>query len=202
MEKVFFAFPFDFGVDYRLVTQRACNDFSLTAVFGDDVRRADALIQKLCTAIDDCRFGFYDITGFNPNVMVELGIGFCSKRTTFIMFNEQKHKNTPAVKAMKSEVPADLQGHERFTYRTPEDLDRELRKTLRQALGIGQNSAYELKERIRKVLNRNPQPIRRIVESLGAPERDVQDALAAMRFEKRVALEGHGAGAKWRLVAH
>lgn len=203
MEKVFFAVPFKvFGDEHRLVARRACTDLGLTAVFGDDVRQADALIQKLCSAIEECRFGFYDITGFNPNVMIELGIAFSARKKVFLIYDEKRHANSPAVKAGKEPIPADLQGHERFPYGTIEDLDRELRQTMRHTMGFGQNSAHELKQKISRVLRGHPQPIRKIVEGLGAPQQDVEDALAAMRFEKRVVVEGRGGGSKWRLIAH
>jgi hypothetical protein len=173
----------------------------LTAVFGDEARQADALIQKMCSSIEEARFGFFDITGFNPNVMIELGIAFCAQKKVFLLYNQKRHKDSPAVKAGKELVPADLQGHERFAYQTPEDFDRELRQTLRATLGIGQNTVHDLKQKIGKMLRGHPQPIRKIVEGLAAPEQDVQDALYSMRLEKRVTIEGHGRGAKWRVVA-
>lgn len=203
MEKVFFAVPYKlFGDEYRLLARRACSDMGLSAVFGDEVRQADALIQKMCSAIDEARFGFFDITGFNPNVMIELGIAFCAQKKVFLLYNEKRHREAPAVKAGRELVPSDLQGHERFAYQTPEDFDRELRQTLRATLGIGQNTVHDLKQKIGKMLRNHPQPIRKIVESLAAPEQDVQDALYSMRLEKRVTIEGHGRGAKWRLTAH
>jgi hypothetical protein len=203
MERVFFAVPFKtFGDDHRIVAKRACEDLGLRAVFGDEERQPDALIQKLCTTISECQVGFYDITGFNPNVMIELGIGFSADRKVFLLINERKHRESPAVRAGKELIPSDLQGHERFKYQTPEDLDRELRQTLRFAFGKGRNDAYEMKQKIEMVLRRNPQPIRKIVETLGAPEQEVSDALAAMRFERRVEVEGRGGGAKWRLTRH
>jgi hypothetical protein len=154
------------------------------------------------STIDDARFGFYDITGFNPNVMIELGIAFHAGKKVFLFYNEKRHRNSPAVKAGKDLVPSDLQGHERFAYRTPEEFDRELRQALRVTLGIGQNSVHDLKQRISTMLRNNPQPIRKIVEGMNAPEQDVQDALYSLRLEKRVTIEGHGRGAKWRLMAH
>ncbi|MEQ1709096.1 MAG: hypothetical protein ABL864_12280 [Terricaulis sp.] len=204
MEKVFFAFPFELDrhEDYRLVLQRACSDLGVEAVFGDKIRQSDALIRKMCDAIDECNHSFFDITGFNPNVMIEVGIAFRCQKPIYLLYHAEQHRRSAAAKALRMEVPSDLQGHERFTYKNLAELDRELRMTLRQALGQGRNLAFELKEKIRRVLRAKPQPIREIVSTLGGSEPDIQQALAALRFEQSVEIEGHGAGAKWRLTAH
>lgn len=108
MEKVFFAVPYKlFGDEYRILARRACLDRQLTAVFGDETRQADALIRKMCTSIEEARFTFFDITGFNPNVMIELGIAFCAQKKVFLFYNEKRHKESPIVKAGKEPVPAE-----------------------------------------------------------------------------------------------
>lgn len=199
MLKAFFAFPYDFEIDYRLTIKRACHDLDVAPVFGDEIRKSKALVDKICEAIEECELGFYDITGFNPNVMIEIGMSYCAERATFIMLNSGKHRQSPAVRAEGSEVPADLEGQHRLVYSTPAELDAELRKTLRQALGIGQNSHHDLKRKIDQRLRaKGAQTLREIASGIGNPDRDeLKIALMALRAEKRVRLDGHGLGARY-----
>jgi|GEM_PF-2692015 len=199
MAKAFFAFPFDFDVEYRITIQRACHDLGVTAIFGDEVRRSQALVDKVCEAIEDCELGFYDITGFNPNVMIEIGMSYCAERATFIMLEPKRHRASAAVRAEGEEVPADLQGQHRLVYSNAAELDSELRKTLRQALGIGQNSHHDLKLKIdRRLSKAGAQTLRELAAGIGHEDRDeLKIALMALRAEKRVRLDGHGLAARY-----
>jgi hypothetical protein len=199
MVKAFFAFPYDFDVDYRITVQRACHDLSVMPVFGDDVRRSQALVDKVCEAIEECELGFYDITGFNPNVMIEIGMSYCAERATFIMLDPKKHRAHASVRAEGQDVPADLQGQHRLLYSNADELDGELRKTLRQALGIGQNSHHDLKLKIDRRLSKiGAQTLRELAAGIGHDDRDeLKIALLSLRAEKRVRLDGHGLGARY-----
>jgi hypothetical protein len=199
METAFFAFPYNFDTEYRFVVKRACQDLGVAPVFGDEVRKADHLANKLRISIEQSGLGFYDITGLNPNVLIELGIGLCAQRRNFLMFDEHKHRKSPAVKAFKCEIPADIAGHEHFKYNNASDLDRELRAVLKQALGIGKNSAHDLKQRIDGLVRKTPLKFGDIAKAIPeAPRYDIDQALASLRFEGRIKLEGRGGGAKWR----
>jgi hypothetical protein len=201
METAFFAFPYDFDEAYRLTISRACHNLNVRAVFADDIHRSEVLSDKLRTSIEDCGLAFFDITGLNPNVMIELGMGLCARKKNFLMVHPDKHRAAPAVKAYRGPLPTDLSGLIPFEYRTEYDLDRELRAVLRQALGIGRNSAHDLKMKISQKLRDHPYPLRGLVAAFPEiTQAEIEEALAAMKFERTVKLEGRGAGAMWSLV--
>jgi hypothetical protein len=202
MAKAFFAFPYDYEVDYRLTIERACHDLGVKPIFGDEIRKSQALVDKICEAIEECELGFYDITGFNPNVMIEVGMSYCAERATFLMLNSKKHKASSAFRTEGCEVPADLEGQHRLVYNTPSELDAELRKTLRQALGIGQNSHHDLKLKVdRQLTAKGAQTLRDLAAGIGSPNRDeLKIALMSLRAEKRVRLDGHGLGARYSRI--
>jgi hypothetical protein len=202
MIKAFFAFPYGFEVDYRLTIKRACHDLDVIPVFGDEIRKSKALVDKICEAIEECELGFYDITGFNPNVMIEIGMSYCAERATFIMLNSACHKQSQAVRIEGRDIPSDLEGQHRLEYSAPGELDAELRKTLRQALGIGQNSHHDLKRKIdQRLRSAGAQTLRELAAGIGDPDRDeLKIALMALRAEKRVRLDGHGLAARYRRV--
>jgi hypothetical protein len=199
METAFFAFPYNFDVHYRLAVKRACTDFNVRPIFGDEVRAADHLANKLRASIEQCNLGFYDITGLNPNVMIELGIGLCAQRRNFLMFDAKAHRKSAAVKAFKCEIPSDIAGHEHFKYENENDLDRELRAVLKQALGIGRNSAFDLKIKIDGLVRKTSLRLGEIQQKIpGASRDDIDQAIAALRFEGKIKLEGKAGGARWR----
>ncbi len=53
-------------------------------------------------------FGIYDITGWNPNVALELGVALGRKERCFISFN-------PTVGGL-DDVPSDIKGRDRIEY--------------------------------------------------------------------------------------
>lgn len=117
MPRAFFAFPYSFGVDYRIALGRVCDALSVEPVFGDEVRKADALLSKLQEEIQGCHIGFYDITGLNSNVLIELGISFASGRPTFVLYDIDRHKKMPAAKLGKFEVPTDIKERAQLPYK-------------------------------------------------------------------------------------
>jgi len=205
MARVFFGFPYefdrDFGDDYRGILRRACSDLGAEYVFGDKEFTADSLVSKMNSCIDSCEYAFFDITGFNPSVMMELGIAFHSKGRLFFMYDEAKHRNSAIVKATKDQIPTNIRGQDHFTYRTLYDLDFGVRSSLRNALGIGKSSLQDLKLKINGILRKKPQRIGEIAETLGNVEKDsVAQALFVLRAEKKVECNGIGMGARWSLT--
>lgn len=205
MKTAFFAFPFEFGVDYRLAVKRTCHSLEVHALFGDDVRQSDALARKLSEALHNCDLAFFDITGLNPNVLIELGMGLAAGKPVFVMLDPDTHKKSPAAKLLKKSfdgIPSDIAGFERFSYGSEGDLAAEVRRVLHQHLGIGRNTHEELKRKIvRQLQGGRRQRIRELVSQMpDAQVEDVRAALSALRLERRVRLEGRGLGARYSIA--
>jgi hypothetical protein len=200
MTTIFFAFPYSFDDEYRRILIAACHDLHIGHVFGDGSLSSDALLDKMSSAIEACDHAFFDITGFNPNVMMELGIAYQHKRRLYFMFNEKAHKNSPARKALKERIPVNIRGQDHFSYETLAEFDFGIRNGLRDALGIGKNSLNDIKLKIDRVLAHGPKRLGEIAKSIGDPENSrTSDALLVMRLEEKVRCRGYGMGARWEL---
>jgi hypothetical protein len=193
MPRAFFAFPYSFGVDYRIAISRVCDALNVTPIYGDEVIRSDALLSKLQEEIQTCHIGFYDITGLNPNVLIELGMSFASNRPTFVLYDLDRHKKTPAAKLGKFEVPSDIKERAHLPYKGFDELGAEVRKAMRETLQIGLNGHLDLKAKVEKQLRRGRQRISEIAAGIGseAPRADLEAAIMSLRHEKIIALEGH-----------
>jgi hypothetical protein len=201
MAKGFFAFPYHFDDEYRRILIAACFDLRLEYLFGDDSVGTGALVDKMAAAVESCDYAFFDITGFNPNVMMELGMAYQHKRKIYFMFNEAKHIASPAVRSGEDAVPANIRGQDHFSYSTLPEFDSGIRKALRDALGVGRNSLQDLKIRLNKALLRGPQRIGELTKTIGDVDRDkIEQALFVLRAEREVDCKGVGMGARWELM--
>jgi len=201
MVKAFFAFPYAFKIDYRLAVTRVCSDSQVEAVFGDEHRTGDVLLEKLRDLIQGCEIGFYDLTGLNSNVLIELGIGYClCPKRTFFMFDEERHRKTPAGKLGKFIIPSDILGRAHFAYAGEDDIKALVRKHLRESLGVNGNKHLQLKSgALRFLRSRDGARIGEIAAGIGAVDSraEVEGAVEALRNEGVVELRGVGGGAKY-----
>lgn len=198
MARVFFAFPYNVEDEYRRILIAACHDLRAEYVFGDGSVSSTTLIDKMSSDIESCDHAFFDISGYNPNVMIELGMAYQHKRRVYFMYDEKRHKNAPATKAVKDLVPTNIRGQDHFAYNSLVEFNIGVRAALRNALGIGKNSLHEMKLKISRTLSNKPQRISEIATSIGeADQSQVSDALTVLRMEGKVTCKGHGMGAKW-----
>lgn len=201
MATVFFAFPYSFEDEYRRVLIAACHDLRAEYIFGDGSVSTGALVDKMSNSIEGSDHAFFDITGFNPNVMMELGMAYQNKRKIYFMYHSKKHKDSPSAKAFKELVPTNIRGQDHFEYASFVEFDAKIRSALKNALGIGQNSVHEMKMKINRVLASGPKRIRDIASTIGEQDQGhVSEVLSAMRTENTVTVKGHGMGAKWELL--
>jgi hypothetical protein len=105
------------------------------------------------------------------------------------------------VKAHKDLVPTNIRGQDHFEYKNLMDFGMKFRRALRDALGIGQNTIFDIKQKVNRTLLGGP---KRLGEIAGAnPDTDeasISEALNVMRAERTVTCKGHGMGAKWQLT--
>jgi hypothetical protein len=82
------------------------------------------IMQKIISYIQAADFSIYDISGWNPNVTLELGIGMMSKKDWYIAVNPEKNPN--------QEVPSDIKGIDRMQYKSFSELEDQLTALLSQ----------------------------------------------------------------------
>jgi hypothetical protein len=110
--------------DYRRVYNDLKKAFQVDFVFADEKITSLHILQKIANYIRESRFGIYDISGWNPNVTLELGLAFGLAEKTFIAID-------PA-KTDVREVPSDLRGMDRIQYGSYTELQAGLERLLVQ----------------------------------------------------------------------
>ncbi len=73
------------------------------------------ILEKIKSYIRDSQFGIYDISSWNPNVTLELGLSLGLDKRSFIIVDTSKHDE-------RENVPADLGGMDRIQYSSFLDL--------------------------------------------------------------------------------
>lgn len=86
------------------------------------------ILQKIADFIMESRFGIFDISGWNPNVTLELGLAYGLRERAYIAVDPAK---TPM-----EEVPADLRGIDRIQYSSYTQLQEGLTRLLEQEFPV------------------------------------------------------------------
>jgi len=107
LPKVFLACPFDKDMD-RLVTH--LNKLPWKVKIASEKVTSDHLLKKIITDMKASDFAIFDISGWNPNVCLELGLARGLNKQYYIINNTSKRKD----------VPSDIKGIDRVDY----DWDR------------------------------------------------------------------------------
>jgi predicted nucleotide-binding protein len=108
--QIFVAYPYTIfdKSDYRKPFKELAKTFSVTFVFADEKITTLHILQKIADYIKGSRFGVYDISGWNANVTLELGLAYGLNEKAYIIANPDKHPT--------GEAPADLRGIERTQF--------------------------------------------------------------------------------------
>lgn len=110
--------------DYRKVFTEIEQEYELTFVFADEKITNMHILQKIISFIRASEFAVFDITGWNPNVTLELGFAMATTDNWYIAYN--------LAKTDLAEVPADLRGLDRIQYGSFAELGEKLRALIEQ----------------------------------------------------------------------
>ena len=69
--------------DYRRAFETVGKAFAVDFIFADEKISSLHILQKIANLIRESQFGVYDITGWNPNVTLELGLALWYGRARF-----------------------------------------------------------------------------------------------------------------------
>lgn len=135
--------------DYRKVYKELAEAFRVEFIFADEKITSLHILQKIANYIRSTRFGIYDISGWNANVTLELGLAFGLNERAFIALDPSKTEI--------SEVPSDLRGIDRIQYSSYSELQEGLAKLLAQELPVQpthdvENQLTQLREQAIKVV--------------------------------------------------
>jgi hypothetical protein len=110
--------------DYRRIFGEIEAEYDVAFVFADEKITNMHILQKIISYIRASDFALFDITGWNPNVTLELGFAMATSDSWYIAFN-------PA-RTDLDEVPADLRGIDRVQYGSFAELGAKLRALIEQ----------------------------------------------------------------------
>jgi hypothetical protein len=125
---VFVAYPYAIPRDeYRAVYREVGERHGIRFVYADERITNKHVLAKIYTMILESAFGIYDISGWNANVTLELGMALGIGEPSYIVLN-------PTAQA-SSDAPADLRGFDRIDYRSLKELGERLEQLL-DGLGL------------------------------------------------------------------
>jgi hypothetical protein len=137
--------------DYKKVFETIAKGYHVTFKFADEQITSQHILTKISNYIREHDISLFDITGWNPNVALELGIAVGMGRKYFILLNTHIDVN--------KEAPSDIRGIERIQYTSNQELEAKMAILIKQELPNNQDrseSAFEsIKSNITKVLGDN-----------------------------------------------
>jgi predicted nucleotide-binding protein len=186
------AFPMD---DYRAALKDLENSFKgVRFVYADEEITSDYILEKIEKMILAADLSLFDVTSWNPNVALELGLAYALKRKFYILFNPQHDGN---------EVPSDIRGIERIEYGSLSQLKSKLSIVLAKIVKVSASdvsSEYDaMKEKIKDYLSKSgPVGISKIETDLYIKQAVARPILAELKEAGQVVMDGKKKGAKYR----
>jgi hypothetical protein len=148
---IFVAYPYSIPADdYRRAFTELEEGFDVRFIFADEQITNRHILEKITDYIRDSRFSLFDISEWNPNVTLELGIAIGQRQDYYLLFNPS---------GSRSGVPADLGGIDRIQYSSYRELSDQLTRLLLQEFGVPQEGR-EMADRLAALQARVPEVLR------------------------------------------
>jgi hypothetical protein len=143
-QQVFVGMPIrdEFEDAYEYGIRRPLEELGLKVWRADEEPKNIDLMCKICEGLQSSRYAVLNISGWNANVLFELGLAYGLGRETLI------------IKDRESQVPTDLKGIEYFEY----GHSGELREKLLQFFSLYRNSGKRVHELLSQQVN-EPTPL-------------------------------------------
>jgi hypothetical protein len=147
--QIFVAYPYAFPQDdYRKPYAEVAKAFGVKFIYADEEITDLNVLDKIKGYILNSAFGVYDITRWNANVTLELGLALGLGKTAYTAFNP----NDGA-----TEAPADLRGRDRLQYTSMTELGQKLERIVVKHFTVPKNPVENeldlLRERILGLLH-------------------------------------------------
>ncbi|HEV7689676.1 MAG TPA: hypothetical protein VGO52_02595 [Hyphomonadaceae bacterium] len=129
---VFLGYPFKLTKTHRDFIKDVCKKRGLGLKSAEDHFAAEGIWGQIQDDIDNAFFAMFDLTGYNHNVLLELGYAIGRDRDVIILLNVKKSK--PRLFGAKDDpmdgFPSDLQSVRRIQYADKRELERKLLEAL------------------------------------------------------------------------
>lgn len=170
-QKVFVAYSYRLypGDEYRAVFSGVGEKHGVDFVYADTQVGSKQLLEKIEQMIRGSTFAIFDISDWNPNVTLELGIARGIGHPYFIAIDPSK--STGGI----PEAPSDLRGLDRIQYDSMEALDAGLSRLIEQQFGRNGLLSLSIGEVIRHHVFAELDQF--LKERASAPDRDTTVAI-------------------------
>ncbi len=181
-------FPMD---DYKRTFASVARSYDVTFKFADEQITSQHILLKILNYIRDHDISLFDITGWNPNVALELGIAVGLAKRYFILFNTKFDQS--------KEVPSDIRGIDRIQYSSNLDLETRLILLIKQELphqpGRSDSAFDSIKTKIVETLRTSPGlNLSKLAEAVGQDKTLVQSTVRVLAQAGELRTEGQKKG--------
>lgn len=188
-------FPLD---DYNAAFSAVGKLYDVKFQFANEKITSDHLLTKVGNLIRDCQISLFDITGWNANVAMELGIAVGLGRRFFILHNHKIDQH--------GDVPSDIRGIDRIQYASNSELEAKLIILIKQELppedGRSNSTFDMLKSSIVETLNSSPGlGLAKLAEAAGEDKLLIQSSVRAMVASGELKTRGEKKGTKYYTAA-
>lgn len=194
--KVFVAYSYRLypGDEFRGAFRTVGTGFGVEFIYADERITNEHILDKITGMIQESRFSIFDISDWNPNVTLELGIARGSGRRWFITIDPSKA--TGGI----PEAPADLRGFDRIQYSSYPELQRGLTRLLAQEFppSPSEDPLAELKTKvITSLTSSHGMSATDLSKALGVTLPLTQLILRQMRDDGQIAARGQTRGTRY-----
>src|SRR5205823_5303380 len=107
--RIFVAYPYELPeADYRRAFAAVEQRFGVTFEFADQMLTDTTVLVKIQAMMRQAFMSLFDLTGWNPNVALELGIAIGAQYPRRLLFDRTHYRNP------RDDVMADMQGWDRI----------------------------------------------------------------------------------------
>jgi hypothetical protein len=207
MQKVFFAFAYEYDKSnpwYRICLRNAVKETGFQPIFADDVAGAGHILDHVEQCIENSAIGFYDITGLNPNVLIEFGLGHASDKPCFLLINPDVHvkeiKTFWGKSASPIQSPADLNGILHYDYTSSQSLAAVVKRVIDQNLKQPKQGMVLANQIIERLKRKGAANMSSIAKDVNKPIDQVRPILQSLIATDQVVKEGHSRGTVYRAL--
>jgi hypothetical protein len=170
--------------------------------FADEKISSDVILGRIIEHIREASHCICDITGWNPNVTMELGLALgMGKRVQLLFLEQRSFFRRSTMSAL--DLPANIRGHDRINYHDAASLQAKLRAFVQQEIAqadpnVASGAYRALCESIHGLLGREPGLKRfEIARHLGIETPDVRAPIAHLLRDERIYQVGKGVNAQF-----
>ena len=184
--------------DYRKVFAALEKSFGIKFIFADEKITNMHILQKIISYIRGSDFALFDISAWNPNVTLELGIALAMSEDWYICFNPDKTD--------VKEVPSDIRGLDRIQYTSFSELEDKLSVLLDQWYPRSTRTTVDdyfakATTDVHSLLSAKPGlRVNEVADILGMNIRMAQVVVGQLMTDGKLTLEGKTRGARYSVV--